>query len=520
MYNERILISLLAVRQEEMIRMGIFASLAKNPNAQLPAEKKDEFKERMIELLDRGGMMKVEPYTLYGQRYAVLRRLRGNEPINFYYNYFDDDTSEDASFNTKELYAWSNKLVGANFYKVMLAAYALEGLYYSGINVVDDNADFISGDYYIGWINSIFNESFVSRSIDPWDVYLALKGTEYEEYMTPNKFRYYKRTYVGYLGYLDVMAVTEGLTELKEFFDGERSWRESDDSFEFRKRRGRRYKLFIESLKKFSGSSLRSKDEQLELLFELLRDIYGAEDTLDALKKYEPMGYKDIYLRIWVFESPAIVVKAIAELYEKDFWTLWSKISDVAKREQFPDDDDEKEILTISTEDFVDLSTDDLVLYWTEDKPLNFSAEMEAWLAELKGSYDAILKEGVKLDKPFRYIQEVLDYAEEYYSHIYLFNDFVDETMDKINKAEFMALWILFERVLQDEKNLAASKDLIEAAEGYEDDENYAANRNRVCDVSWRFVRREYKFNSGRRNIRRFVALVANKELRHKVFGI
>lgn len=500
--------------------MGIFASLAKNPNAQLPAEKKDEFKERMIELLDRGGMMKVEPYTLYGQRYAVLRRLRGNEPINFYYNYFDDDTSEDASFNTKELYAWSNKLVGANFYKVMLAAYALEGLYYSGINVVDDNADFISGDYYIGWINSIFNESFVSRSIDPWDVYLALKGTEYEEYMTPNKFRYYKRTYVGYLGYLDVMAVTEGLTELKEFFDGERSWRESDDSFEFRKRRGRRYKLFIESLKKFSGSSLRSKDEQLELLFELLRDIYGAEDTLDALKKYEPMGYKDIYLRIWVFESPAIVVKAIAELYEKDFWTLWSKISDVAKREQFPDDDDEKEILTISTEDFVDLSTDDLVLYWTEDKPLNFSAEMEAWLAELKGSYDAILKEGVKLDKLFRYIQEVLDYAEEYYSHIYLFNDFVDETMDKINKAEFMALWILFERVLHDEQNLEASKDLIEAAEGYEDDENYAANRHRVCDVSWRFVRREYKFNSGRSNIRRFVALVANKELRHKVFGI
>lgn len=500
--------------------MGIFASLAKNQNAQLPAEKKDEFKERMIELLDRGGMMKVEPYTLYGQRYAVLRRLRGNEPINFYYNYFDDDTSEDASFNTNELYAWSNKLVGANFYKVMLAAYALEGLYYSGINVVDDNADFISGDYYIGWINSIFNESFVSRSIDPWDVYLALKGTEYEEYMYPNKFRYYKRTYVGYLGYLDVMAVTEGLTELKDFFDGERSWSESDDSFEFRKRRGRLYKLFIESLKKFSGSSLRSKDEQLELLFELLRDIYGAEDTLDALKKYEPMGYKDIYLRIWVLESPAIVVKAIAELYEKNFWTLWSKISDVAKREQFPDDDDEKKILTISTEDFVDVSTDDLVLYWTEDKPLNFSAEMEVWLAELKGSYDAILKEGVKLDKPFRYIQEVLDYAEEYYSHIYLFNDFVDETMDKINKAEFMALWILFERVLHDEKNLEASKDLIETAEGYEDDENYAANRHRVCDVSWRFVRREYKFNSGRSNIRRFVALVANKELRHKVFGI
>ena len=500
--------------------MGIFASLAKNPNAQLPADKKDEFKERTIELLDRGGMMKVVPYTLYGQRYAVLRRLRDNEPINFYYNYFDDDTSEDAGFNTNELYAWSNKLVGANFYKVMLAAYALEGLYYSGINVVDDNADFISGDYYVAWINSLFDEKFVSRSADPWDVYLALKGTKYEEYMTPNKFRDYKCTVIGYLGYLDVMAVTEGLTVLKEFFDGERSWRESNDSFDFREWRGKIYKSFIESLGKFSRSSIRSKDEQLELLLELLRDMYGADDTLAACKKYEPMGYEDIYLRIWVLRSPAIAVKAIAELYEKDFWTLWSRVGDAVKREVFAKNDDEEEILKISTEDFVHVSTDDLVLYWTEDKPLNFSAEMEAWLAELKGSYDAILKEGVKLDKPFRYIQEVLDYAEEYYSHIYLFNDFVDETMDKINKAEFMALWILFERVLHDEKNLEASKDLIEAAEGYEDDENYAANRNRVCDVSWRFVRREYKFNSGRSNIRRFVALVANKELRHKVFGI
>lgn len=161
--------------------------------------------------------MKVVPYTLYGQSYTVLRRLRDNEPINFYYNYFDDDTSENAAFKTKELYAWSNKLVGANFYKVMLAAYALEGLYYSGINVVDDNADFISGDYYVAWINSLFDENFVSRSADPWDVYLALKGTKYEKYMTPNKFRDYKRTVIGYLGYMDVMAVTEGLTVLKEF---------------------------------------------------------------------------------------------------------------------------------------------------------------------------------------------------------------------------------------------------------------------------------------------------------------
>ena len=188
-----------------------------------------------------------------------------------------------------------------------------------------------------------------------------MKGTKYEEYMTPNKFRDYKCTVIGYLGYLDVMAVTEGLTVLKEFFDGERSWRESNDSFDFREWRGKIYKSFIESLGKFSRSSIRSKDEQLELLLELLRDMYGADDTLAARKKYEPMGYEDIYLRIWVLKSPAIAVKAIAELYEKDFWTLWSRVGDAVKREYFAKNDDEEEILKISTEDFVHVSTDDLV---------------------------------------------------------------------------------------------------------------------------------------------------------------
>ena len=57
-----------------------------------------------------------------------------------------------------------------------------------------------------------------------------------------------------------------------------------------------------------------------------------------------------------VLRSPAI-----AELYEKDFWTLWSRVGDAVKREVFAKNDDEEEILKISTEDFVHVSTDDLV---------------------------------------------------------------------------------------------------------------------------------------------------------------
>lgn len=100
-----------------------------------------------------------------------------------------------------------------------------------------------------------------------------------------------------------------------------------------------------------------------------------------------------------------------------------------------------------------------------------------------------------------------------------MFSDFVDETMDNITNTNFMALWILFAHVLHDKNNLEASKVLVAAAKGYEDDANYVVNRHRVCD-NWRNVRLKYMFNPGRTNVRRYVALIANKDLRNKIFGI
>ena len=497
--------------------MGIFASLAKSKAACISPDKKDEFKSRVFDLFDKGGMLQVESYTLYGKKYFTLKRLQKKEDIWFCYNYFDDDTSEDAGFNGKELRVWSTKLVGGHFYRVVLAAYALEGLYNSGINVVDDNGDYISGDYYIAWLNSLFGENYLSRSMDPWDAYLSLKSSEYDD-LDPSRFRCYKNTFDGYLGYLDVMAVEEGCKALDKYFSQAKEWAESDEDFDFRSWRGKLYRAFKESLKKYSKRSIRSKEEQLAYLVGMLRDMYIADDALKPLKKYRDEGYEDIYLRTWILSSPAITIKLIAELYEKDFWSTWEKISDVAKRDLLSKDKKD-EVYEISSEDFLNVSTDDLVLYWASEKPLHFSEEMQAWLHDLKKEYDNILEEKLEIGQPLRYVKEILDYAEEHYSHIYMFSDFVDETMDNITNTNFMALWILFAHVLHVKNNLEASKVLVAAAKGYEDDANYVVNRHRVCD-NWSNVRLKYMFNRGRTNVRRYVALIANKDLRNKIFGI
>ena len=90
---------------------------------------------------------------------------------------------------------------------------------------------------------------------------------------------------------------------------------------------------------------------------------------------------------------------------------------------------------------------------------------------------------------------------------------------DNITNPKFFALWLVYERVLHDEENLSASKVLFEPSIRYQNEEDYVEKRHRRCDLWWS-LGRSVKFNSGRQNVRRFIALMTNKELRKEIFGI
>ena len=493
--------------------MGVFADLLKADKAILPEDKKEEFAKRAVELFDRGGMMKLYNLDLYGQQYVGIKRLQDTgDSVSCYYNYFDDDTSEDAGFNHERLSFWSNKLVGDRFYKVVLAAYALEGEYYTGMNIISNNGSLDNGEAYLSWVNSLFNEKYISKCNDAWDAYLAVRGTEYEDYYDLKIFRNYGDRL---LGCMDVAAAEEGIGKVRELYQQSSPY-ELEDVREYRLWRSSLFEAFYKDLTNFKNTSKLNNEQQLEYLLVMLRDFYINNAVPDIRKKYEADGYEDLLIRIFVYDSPATTIRAIAELYKQDFWKLWDRISDVAKRFVFV----QKEAEVLATEDFLNVETDDLVLYWTSAKPLEFSVEMKAWFQVLKNEYDRIMLDGVDMQRSMRRVKAILDFAEQKYSHIYLFGDIMDETMDRINEPEFMALWTLFDFVLHDKQNLEVNKELIEPAEGYENEKDYVARRHRVCDFSWRNLQNKYKFNIGRKNIRRFIALLANKELRMKVLGV
>ena len=186
---------------------------------------------------------------------------------------------------------------------------------------------------------------------------------------------------------------------------------------------------------------------------------------------------------------------------------MWDRIKDVAKRETI-----KSQTYDYPTEEFFQVSKDDLIYFWTKEKPIDFSEDLQAWLQELKSRFDQIMAEGVNMQFPFRRIKATLDFAQEHYVRIYVFDDFMNETMDYITDARFIALWQLFDEVLHDPENLKAASVLFEIA-----DPNWVGS-SRKCD-QWGCLFSEDKFNKGRQAMRRFLALVANRDLRNKVFG-
>ena len=109
--------------------MGTFAEIYKYEGSDIPEENMAEFTERIEKLFQAGGMMDIERVQLYGKQIPLLRKATMKEEgMNFYYNYFGDESWENAGFNRKGGYVWSNKIGWECFGQTVIAAYVWNNL--------------------------------------------------------------------------------------------------------------------------------------------------------------------------------------------------------------------------------------------------------------------------------------------------------------------------------------------------------------------------------------------------------
>lgn len=498
--------------------MGTFATIFIDKDGFIPESKKEEFSKRIEILYQLGGMMHLERIELYGKEILMFRKVRMNERgMNFSYNYFEDDYWENAGFSKKDCHVWSNKIGWNHFHEVVIAAYVLEELYTNGITITLVNGRLVTSWRYVGWINYLFDEKFHIKNFDPWKLFETFYYNETEKFEYENMTWFnFGDTRYAFIGGCEIYAVLNDTKEAIEVF--ERKEKGEYEIFALNS-----IKAMLEHLKQYAMSCTASKEEQLQQLMNTIESYYKVSDNDKFDFSNLDENLKQIMIGLRLSDAPAFIIKAIAELYDKDFLDLWSKLRNIIKRKFTKLYGNEGfYILPILTQDFLRVSSDDMIYYWKEDGKFEFSEQLWNWFQDLKSKFESMMNTEFSIEKPVEYIVGLMEEANETYYRIYPFADFFEETLENIADKRYQTLWKLYDEMIHDTE-LKKAGDVIFVPEGPEYEKvglHYLGEQpKRRLMMSWDIMESAKKNNKARVTFRRYMALVANKELRCKVFG-
>ncbi|MCD7746567.1 MAG: hypothetical protein LUI13_15025 [Lachnospiraceae bacterium] len=269
-------------------------------------------------------------------------------------------------------------------------------------------------------------------------------------------------------------------------------------------------------------------DEQLQSLCNHIKAFYQEPEMklYEFVKTYGiSQAEEGLFMGLCLMNLPAIAVKTISEVYEKDFWELWGDVRDAVygTRRTFPMQPADDPARPIPTAKFLGRCGDDMIYFWQEGGDIHFSDELEGWFSDLKKRYDEIMEEPFSVENPIRWILELMGYAQEEYYHIFAFTEFFEESFAHLSDRNYLALWKLYEEMLYDPNMEEAGKVIFAPdAPKYEKKEHHYLSHfepRRQLLRTWCFMGSEKRENLARVTLRRYMALVANVELRKKVFG-
>ena len=148
--------------------------------------------------------------------------------------------------------------------------------------------------------------------------------------------------------------------------------------------------------------------------------------------------------------------------------------------------------------------TDDERLYWWSEKSdeVTLSDEMDAWLKEMAAKH-RIISEDIRYRRnPAKApdLKTVLVKIDEYYEHVYAFRSMYDEFMENQRKADYRAAVILLYQLQKDEANRASGRIIKQRG------------------MFWDLGNQDLIRNDGRMTVKRFLAVMANREIRMRYF--
>lgn len=499
--------------------MGTFASY--NGNMEIPEEKREIFAEQMLKILNYGGMLQFERVNIYGKQIALIKPPEpdADGELEFHYNYFEDDGWESAHFNTNDVMLYTNKIGSDEFNWAIRAAYSLYEAYDEGVGRALQDMSAIDAGYCIGWINHILGTNFtIKNRFRLWEYFERENlSDEYTSDFTIGAIvqsvpvTQYKG--LGGIEFADICYILEGTKDLEEEILVKGSYPE----------------MILKARKALQEYYAHNdnKDEKQHRLWQLLVMTYKERNNVS--NELSSVAELSLHLPARVF------VYLTAELLESNFWELWAKLKDdvyldedvsgyaskdvIEKREEFikalP-----KEVTTVDffyndgiftfwgTPDSLKskpnyyISNDERAYWWNEEEDF-FSDEMEEWLNKIGKQHKELLTElSIYEIEEKDFLKETLDVLFEvnaYYKRVYAYRDMFYEFLMNFKDANYYAAIKLLKRLSDENKEDGKIIDVIRH--------------------SWSTESKNVIFNAGRRRMKRYLAVMANKKLRRKYFG-
>ena len=455
-----------------------------------------EVYKNILQLLNEGGMMQLKKASLFDKDIILIKQIsESDETQEFHYNYFEDCGWESAYVKPNGKFG-SNKKGGKQFSAVVCAVYLYMEMVSETPCIALTDGELISS-YALGWINQVLGTKFTTtdRYINLWEKAQLINFEEDSEIfddMLSDMERYHcnwGKTYGDFMAinYFqrndELKAAVEKLEKEEEELPAEK----------------RTLKIFdcirITSHGVHEYMKTHTYEDVIEVPFN--------EEKIDEVRKNE-----DGFI-LFHFVPVQIFAEIIANETDKAFDEVWNDIKDKKYPYISMHNEDEKEDVVpenIETATFLHFTdffpdksltgekyilTDDDRIYWNA----NPSEKLSIWFDELKERYQKT--EPKKID-----IKEFIDLfakADNIYRHIFPFSDMFYEFLTNLNDEQYQKTLILFDELIEENRETGS---II----------------NKVS-VYWDLTDSRITCNDGRMKIKRYLALLANKEMRKKIFG-
>lgn len=384
----------------------------------IPADKREEFTQRVLTILDQGGMMDFEQVQMFGRKLWLLTppRLRpGRESITFCYNYFENDIWETAGYRPGSCRFYTNKVGWRRFDLVCSVVYVLHEFYAESFGMANRDDRVYDAREIIGWLNYLFGEHYTnSRATDLWRIYQLLPEYRRGDNLLP---LLPDDASMDVLGTLIYLAVTRE--------NHEEDWKQ------------------LIAVPPHSPEEITLPD-CIRIAENALKDLKASEDETDAqkleqLKIVLKAGDQKVSSEIpqlcrfiggIAYLLPVeITAKLVGDIFSQDFTELLEELKpyahDVRELWNYKDRQPSKPIPPVDTASFLGCSDDDRTWWWRPDGDVHFSDEMTIWLSQCRAELETLANQEPLLHgtEPLRLLMETLYDIQEQHRYVFAFQE-------------------------------------------------------------------------------------------------